>query len=142
MPKNKPEQPIHEHSSMVLLAAEGFALSDNKANDSDNPTVRTFSGIANSGKPFYQWGDASIVDLSDITFKDKLPALDEHARDKRCGVATLSVENHQLMVSGHLLSNECGQAVADDADEGFPWQLCRYTCNQTRRQNCPPSKAR
>lgn len=124
MPKPQ-QQPktTHQPSSMVLLAAQGFALSKHQANDSDTPTVRTFSGIANSGKPFYRWGEASIVDLSDITFKDKIPALDGHDRDKRCGVATLSVENHQLVVSGYLLGNDYGQAVATDADGGFPWQL-------------------
>ncbi len=132
MPKS-----IHGSSNEVLLAAEGFALADSVANDSDNPAVRTFSGIANSGKPFYQWGDAYIVDLSDITFKDKIPALDSHDRDKRCGVATLTVNNNRLMVSGHLLSNPIGQAIADDADEGFPWELSVHVISDSW-ENLPP----
>lgn len=89
-------------------------------------TVRQFSGVANSGRPFMYEGKAAIVDLSDIAFKDKTPALIDHDRARRVGVAVLSVSAKGLEIHGTLLSNEHGKQIAADADEGFPWELSAH----------------
>lgn len=92
----------------------------------DKSGKRTFTGIANSGKPFVYHGERAIADLSDITFADKVPALLLHNRDKRAGFGSLSVQNHQLIVSGDLLDNEHGKQIASEADAGFPWQMSAH----------------
>lgn len=87
---------------------------------------RTFTGIANSGKPFVYHGVRAIADLSDITFADKVPVLLLHDRDKRVGVGVLSVRDNQLTIAGDLLDNEHGQALAKESDEGFPFQMSAH----------------
>ena len=42
---------------------------------------RTFSGIANSGKPFVYQGRRAIVDMASLTLSDKVPALLLHDRN-------------------------------------------------------------
>ncbi len=105
-----------------------FILSDNQevATISQDKGKRTFTGIANSGKPFIYHGERAIADLSDIAFADKVPALLLHDRDKRVGFGSLSVQNHQLIVSGDLLDNEHGKQIATEADAGFPWQMSAH----------------
>lgn len=92
----------------------------------DENTPRQFSGVANSGKPFSHYGEKTIIDLSDISYHDKVPALVSHDREKRAGFGVLSVENNQLIIKGTLLDNEFGNEVADDADSGFPWQMSAH----------------
>lgn len=87
---------------------------------------RRFSGIANSGQPFVYGGKRAIIDLSDIRHHPKLPALMLHDRGKRVGFGSLAVANHQLHVTGTLLDNEHGHAIANDADAGFPWQMSAH----------------
>ena len=105
-----------------------FILSDDQevATISQDKDKRTFTGIANSGKPFVYHGERAIADLSDIIFADKVPALLLHDRDKRVGFGSLSVQNHQLVVSGDLLDNEHGKQIATEADAGFPWQMSAH----------------
>jgi hypothetical protein len=91
--------------------------------DSDNDLPRKFSGVANSGKPFNHYGEMAVVDLSDITYKDNVPALLLHDRAQRAGFGKLSVANNQLMMNGMLLNNIYGREVADESDAGFPWQM-------------------
>lgn len=87
---------------------------------------RRFSGIANSGQPFVYGGKRAIIDLSDIRHHPKLPALMLHDRSQRVGFGSLAVANHQLHVTGTLLDNEHGHAIANDADAGFPWQMSAH----------------
>lgn len=87
---------------------------------------RRFSGIANSGQPFVYGGKRAIIDLSDIRHHPKLPALMLHDRSQRVGFGSLAVANHQLHVTGTLLDNEYGHAIANDADAGFPWQMSAH----------------
>lgn len=87
---------------------------------------RQFSGVANSGKPFEHWGEMTVVDLDKIQFSEKIPILLLHDRDKRIGVGSLSVENNQLLVNGTLLSNDDAQKIAEDADDGFPFQMSAH----------------
>ncbi|MDO4897061.1 MAG: hypothetical protein Q3971_06835, partial [Moraxella sp.] len=87
---------------------------------------RTFTGIANSGKPFVYHGVRAIADLSNIAFADKVPVLLLHDRDKRVGVGTLAVRDNTLTITGELLDNEHGQALAKEADAGFPFQMSAH----------------
>lgn len=113
----------------VLLTAVGFQLSSSieSSTPHTDDTARTFSGIANSGKPFldygYGGGERCIIDLSTLEYKDKVPVLDMHDRDKRVGFAQLSVTADGLQINGQLLNNEYGSALAADSDEGFPLEL-------------------
>ena len=88
---------------------------------------RRFEGVAYSGEviPAHYFWDDVIFDMSTMSLPEKLPALVDHNRGMRAGYTT----QHSLdpsagfMVSGNLLSNESGAAVAKDSDEGFPWQM-------------------
>lgn len=113
MPKDR-KKPI------VYLLAE-VAVAAAPADGKDLP--RKFSGVANSGKPFNHYGEMVVVDLSDITYKDNVPALLLHDRAQRAGFGALSVSNHQLLMDGMLLNNIYGREVADESDAGFPWQM-------------------
>lgn len=84
---------------------------------------RSFTGIANSGKPFSHYGTPTIIDLSSVSFHDRVPALLLHDRQKRVGFGTLSVMDGQLVYTGKLLDNDDANAIAKDADAGFPWQM-------------------
>lgn len=88
---------------------------------------RKFSGVAYSGEVIedhWYWGNV-IFDMSTMTVPAKLPALIDHSRSQRAGYVTeSSIDNTTgFTVTGVLLSNEDGQAVAQDSDEGFPWQM-------------------
>lgn len=90
-------------------------------------TKRKFAGVAYSGNVIndhWYWGNV-VFDLSSITVAAKLPALIDHDRAQRCGYVTESSISNEtgLSVAGNLLSNASGQAVANDSDEGFPWQM-------------------
>lgn len=87
---------------------------------------RTFSGVANSGKPFLHGNQWTVVDFDGIMFEDSVPVLLEHDRARRVGFGKLSVENHQLLVNGNLLSNELSQSLSADADDGFPFQMSAH----------------
>ena len=89
----------------------------------DGPRRRTFSGIAYSGEPVSYWGSPLVIDLASLSLPAQCPVLLQHERDKRVGVCTLSVVDGALHSQGHLLANEDAQALAADADGGFPWQL-------------------
>lgn len=111
-----------------------YLLSDvNVVPSQDGNAPRKFNGIANSGKPFNHYGERVIVDLANIRYHDKIPALVEHERSKRAGFGVLSVKNNQLMISGTLLDNEFGNEVASDADAGFPWQMSAHVIADINR---------
>ncbi|WP_442878246.1 hypothetical protein [Acinetobacter sp.] len=57
-----------------------------------------------------------------------LAALLDHDTGRRVGVVTqVSKDNATgLKVEGDLLTNQFGQQVAQDSDEGFPWQMSVY----------------
>lgn len=89
--------------------------------------VRKFSGVAYSGAVIpghWYWGDV-IFDLTTMSVSDKLPALIDHDRAQRCGYTTASSISNEagLTVGGVLMSNDHGSKVAQESDEGFPWQM-------------------
>lgn len=86
--------------------------------------LRKFSGIGNSGRPFNYFGNAVVIDFDNITFKFTTAILHEHVHP--AGAAQITIDEQGLRVSGHLLSNEHGSAIAKDSDEGFPWEMSVY----------------
>lgn len=91
---------------------------------------RTFNGVAYSGEVIqghYYWGDV-IFDLDTIQMKTPLGALIDHDTGRRAGVVRSFTKDNQggLKVSGDLLSNKNGQEVAQDSDEGYPWEMSIY----------------
>ena len=88
--------------------------------------VRTFKGVANSGKPFGYGGYQAVVDLAQLSHKASVPVLLEHSPLKMAGVCSLSVTADGLIAEGSLLSNEFGTQIAEAADQGFPWEMSVY----------------
>ena len=88
--------------------------------------VRTFKGVANSGKPFGYGGYHAVVDLAQLSHKASVPVLLEHSPLKMAGVCSLSVTVDGLIAEGSLLSNEFGAQIAEAADQGFPWEMSVY----------------
>lgn len=110
-----------DHKSPIVYLLAEVDVAAAPADGKDLP--RNFSGVANSGKPFNYYGEMVVVDLSDITYKDNVPALLLHDRAQRAGFGALSVSNNQLLMNGKLLNNIYGREVADESDAGFPWQM-------------------
>ena len=88
---------------------------------------RTFSGVAYSGEVItdHWYWDRIIFDLDSMQLKGRIPALLEHRSSQRAGAINTHSISHQtgLTVSGDLMSNEFGTQVAQDSDDGFPWQM-------------------
>lgn len=93
----------------------------------DGKKKRTFSGIAYSGEVItdHWFWDRIIFDLDSMKLKGRIPALLEHRSSQRAGAINTHSINHQtgLTVTGDLMSNEFGTQVAQDSDDGFPWQM-------------------
>ncbi|SDY60492.1 hypothetical protein [Acinetobacter kyonggiensis] len=88
---------------------------------------RTFTGIAYSGEPIvdHWYWERIIFDLDTIKIKGRIPALLEHRTSQRAGAINSHSVSHEegLKIEGSLLSNEFGTQVAQDSDDGFPWQM-------------------
>ena len=93
----------------------------------DGKKKRTFTGVAYSGEVItdHWYWDRIIFDLDSMKIKGRIPALLDHSPRQRAGVINEHSINHQqgLVVSGDLMSNEFGTEVAQDSDDGFPWQM-------------------
>lgn len=92
--------------------------------------LRKFNGIAYSGEPIqghYYWGDV-IFDLESMQIDTPLAVLLDHDTGRRVGVVNQFTKDNAtgLKVSGDLLTNQYGQQIASDSDEGFPWQMSVY----------------
>ena len=88
---------------------------------------RTFSGVAYSGEVItdHWYWTRVIFDLDSMQIKGRIPALLEHNSRQRAGAINTHTISHQegLVVHGDLMSNEFGTQVAQDSDDGFPWQM-------------------
>lgn len=99
----------------------------------ESTAPRGFSGVAYGGGVIGDYAVTEegkkvlynvIIDMSTLTTPDKFPALVDHESDKRAGyVNEWASGNDGLSVKGVLLSNKHGAGVAQDSDEGFPWQM-------------------
>jgi hypothetical protein len=91
----------------------------------DGKRRRTFSGVAYAGGVVnHPWWGPVGFDLSTTQAAAKIPVLILHDRDQRAGFAALDIRDDQILVDdGVLLANPHGKAIAEESDEGFPWQL-------------------
>lgn len=109
----------------IKLSGEALSAVQFVPNSDNAP--RAFSGIAHSGLPFVHFGTRYIVDLSNIQPTNaNIGVLIEHNPNQRAGSGVLSVQNNQLHISGSLLNNEHGKAIAADADGQFPFEMSAY----------------
>jgi len=107
------------------IPAEAYRFSAPVALQGEGDNPRKFSGIAYTGDiiahPF--WGPVAF-ELSSIKTPGKLPMLIGHDRDKNAGFSeNVTISDQGIDVAGVLLSNENGARIAQDAAEGFPWQM-------------------
>lgn len=93
----------------------------------DDKKKRTFSGVAYSGDVItdHWYWDRIIFDLDSMQINGRIPALLEHSPKQRAGAINSHTIDRQegLKVQGDLMSNEFGTQVAQDSDDGFPWQM-------------------
>lgn len=111
--------PSHECLDIPAGAVETLAAADGARDGRD------FRMLAYTGAEFDRFYGRVIVDLAGMQVaSDKMPILVEHQRDRRAGVATsCKVDAAKgLIVSGRLLDNEHGAALAKDSAQGFPFQ--------------------
>lgn len=104
-----------------------FRLGDVALDTPQENKKRTFSGVAYSGEVItdHWYWDRIIFDLDSMQIKGRIPALLEHSTRQRAGAIDNFQINHAtgLTVTGSLMSNEFGAQVAQDSDDGFPWQM-------------------
>lgn len=123
MPKSTTKELNTENRQFVFAVTPQFSMDG----DVGSKRQRKFSGVAYSGSVIsghWYWGNV-VFELASIDVPAKLPALIDHDRGQRCGYTTQgTIDNtNGLVVSGVLLSNAHGASVANDSDEGFPWQM-------------------
>jgi hypothetical protein len=85
---------------------------------------RKFAGLAYGGGVVKKGGKRLVIDCADARpMADRLPSLLDHEPSKRAGHCSLTFGNQIRIDSGLLLENEHGKAIAQDSDDGFPWQM-------------------
>lgn len=93
----------------------------------DGKKRRKVEGVAYSGNLLtgHWYWSAVIFDLAGIERPSaRLPLLLEHDRGKRVGHTGLDIGADALRLSDAvLLDTERGREIAEEADQGFPWQM-------------------
>ena len=92
----------------------------------DSTAPRGFYGLAYGGGVIanHWWYGDVIIDMATLETPATFPALIDHESEKRAGyVNEWSAGNEGLNVKGVLLSNKHGTGVAQDSDQGFPFQM-------------------
>ncbi len=84
---------------------------------------RRFRMLAYSGAPVERMFGRAVFDLAGIEIAKKTPILADHDLALRAGFS----DRHEmtaegLVLEGFLLSNEVGERLASESDEGFPFQ--------------------
>lgn len=122
-------KPIYSFDDAPVDAAYQFLAGDvqTQIDKTGDKVKRTFSGVAYHGGQIddhWYWGNL-VFDLDNLDLADgKVPMLIEHDRDQRCGfINSHNIGDAGLSIDGTLLSNEHGTTIANDADEGYPWQM-------------------
>lgn len=105
------------------IEAYRFSAPVDLMGEQDKP--KEFSGIAYTGDILsHGFWEHVAFELSSITAPESLPMLIGHDRDKNAGFSkSVTIDDKGIAVSGVLLSNEDGERIAQDAAEGFPWQM-------------------
>ena len=121
MPETNKEQPKKDDQFCFQLGQVSVDTAQ------DEKSKRTFSGIAYSGEAItdHWYWEKVVFDLDSIQIKGRIPALLEHSTRQRAGAINSHSVSHTegLKIEGSLLSNEFGTQVAQDSDDGFPWQM-------------------
>lgn len=121
MPETNKEQPKKDDQFCFQLEQVSVDTAQ------DEKSKRTFSGIAYSGEAItdHWYWEKVVFDLDSIQIKGRIPALLEHSTRQRAGAINSHSVSHTegLKIEGSLLSNEFGTQVAQDSDDGFPWQM-------------------
>lgn len=119
----EPQAEVESDSSKFCFRVQPLDV----APAADDKKQRTFSGIAYSGEPItdHWYWDRVIFDLATMQIKGRIPALLDHRASQRAGaINDYKIDNTTgLSVSGVLMSNEFGTQIAQDSDDGFPWQM-------------------
>lgn len=128
MPEPNSQKPPLDRA-VFCFKANTFSTSTVEGTDG-KPPKRTFNGVAYSGEVIeghYYWGNV-IFDIDSMQISTPLAALLDHDTGRRTGVINNFTKDSAqgLKVEGYFLSNEYGQQVAQDSDEGFPWQMSVY----------------
>jgi hypothetical protein len=93
------------------------------APEAGNPRkARTYTMIGYTGAEIDRWYGRVIVDMAGMEIAPSLPGFVEHDRSQRACFGTGTIDGGRLVVTGSVLDNEHGAALARDADQGFPFQ--------------------
>lgn len=87
--------------------------------------LRRVEGVAYSGEvvtDHWYW-DAVVFDLTGVEQAGRLPLLVDHDPGKRVGFTELAVGGDIRLSNARLLKTAQGQQIAEEADQGFPWQM-------------------
>jgi len=88
--------------------------------------VRTFSGIAYSGKPIdkHFMFENLYLDVEGMTFKDQIPIFKNHDPSSIVGFGKLSRVGGELLIEGTLATDlDNAKEIAALSDAGFNWEL-------------------
>ena len=88
---------------------------------------RKFKGTAYAGgrvDGHWYWGRSGVVfDLDGIEIDKPAALLEEHFSSSRIGVVQTVDTNGKIDVAGDFLTNAKAQEIAQDSDDGFPFQM-------------------
>lgn len=111
-----------DQAAFLFMATEPAAI-----NAAEEGKRRKFEGVGYSGQMIenhWWWGNV-IFDLDTMTVPKPLAILLDHDSGQRVAVATdNSISNERgLVLSGQMMTNDTAKSVAQDSDDGFPWQM-------------------
>lgn len=86
--------------------------------------TQRFAMLAHTGKAMPHWFFRKmVVELSGISFKQKLPVLKDHDTEQRLGFTDkIALDERGLVAEGNMLDSELSAQVKNEAAQGFPWQ--------------------
>lgn len=125
--KEDTNTPLEAYHFSPVAQPTRFYAEESTGKDGAVKRKRRFAGVGYSGEviPNHFWWGNVVFDLPSMQVPDKLAMLLNHDFDKRVGYTTASRISAErgLEVEGDLLSNEYAQEVAQDSDDGFPWEM-------------------
>lgn len=89
-------------------------------------SVRTFKGVAYSGKPIDKHFvfENLFLDVDGMTFKQQVPIFKNHDPSQVVGFGMLRRESGQLLIEGTLATElDSAKEIAALSDAGFNWEL-------------------
>lgn len=124
MPKTHTEPSLER--SALCFKTQPFVLETPQ----EQNLPRQFKGVAYSGEVIegHCYWDKVIFDLDSMKIATPLAALLEHDANSRVGVIKEFTKDYQqgLQVKGSFLNNDKAQAIINDSDADFPFQMSVY----------------